>query len=47
MHAWKWISGTFIQLVILPLFNWIGHIYIQMEVDVVNMWLKRQDADKN
>jgi hypothetical protein len=47
MHPWNWISVTFMQSVILPLFNWIGHIDINMEMDVVRMLLKRQDPDKN
>jgi len=32
MHPWIWISVTFMQSVILPFFNWIGHIYINMEM---------------
>jgi hypothetical protein len=34
------------QPVMLHLFNWIGHIYINVEMDVVHMLLKRHD-DKN
>jgi len=36
-----------LQPVILPLFDWISHMYINMEMDVVHMLLKRQDPDKN
>jgi len=47
MHPWIWISVTFMQPVILPLFNWSSHIYINMEMDVVHLLLKRQDPDEN
>jgi len=47
MHSWIWISVTFMQPVILILFNWIRHIYINMEMDVAHMLLKRKDPDEN
>jgi len=46
MHPWNWVSVTFMQPVILPLFNWIRHIYINVEMDVVHVLLKRQDPNK-
>jgi hypothetical protein len=47
MHPWILKSVTVMQPVILPLFNWIGHICINVEMDVEHILLKRQDPDKN